>query len=329
MRQINYPVYDKCDLEVTSADQVRHNSRLLLLAILILMVIMGWSYWPVIKDLFNAWQNNDDSVYQLVPIIALFFIWRERKAIVRIPLVPCWWVGISLIILAQIARTYGMLISRTPTARYSMVLMISGLVVLVAGWNMFRKLLWILLFLFLMVPIPSQFRDYFSLPLQNLATTSTVFILEAFGVEVIQKGNIVTLNETTTMGVAEACGGLRMITAFVIVTAFITYLAKCSRPRKVFLMLSSIPIALVCNIVRLCLTAGIMILVSVEVGNKFFHDFAGLAMMPVAVLLLFAEMWMMDRIIGVSFKPATQHCKTNEYSHFAARAVVKQKKPRK
>ena len=98
------------------------------------------------------------------------------------------------------------------------------------------------------------------------------------------------------MGVAEACSGLRMLTAFIIVTAALTFLMKCSPKRKAVLLVSSIPIALVCNIVRLCLTAAFMLYISEEVGQKFFHDFAGLTMMPVAVLLLFAELKIMDKI---------------------------------
>ena len=32
-------------------------------------------------------------------------------------------------------------------------------------------------------------------------------------------------------------------------------------------------------------------------AEKFFHDFAGLAMMPVAVLIMFSELWIMDKLI--------------------------------
>jgi hypothetical protein len=32
-------------------------------------------------------------------------------------------------------------------------------------------------------------------------------------------------------------------------------------------------------------------------AQKFFHDFAGYVMMPVAVMLLFGEIWLMDKII--------------------------------
>ena len=99
------------------------------------------------------------------------------------------------------------------------------------------------------------------------------------------------------MAVAEACSGLRMLTAFVIVAAFMAYMVKRSRLKKVILLLSSIPVAVMCNIVRLCVTAVLFMIASSELAEKFFHDFAGLVMMPVAVMLMFAELWLLDKVI--------------------------------
>ena len=44
------------------------------------------------------------------------------------------------------------------------------------------------------------------------------------------------------------------------------------------------------------MTAVLFLLASAEVAQKFFHDFAGLAMMPIAVLLMFGELWLMDKL---------------------------------
>jgi exosortase len=182
-------------------------------------------------------------------------------------------------------------------SRYALVLGVAGLVLMVAGWQVFRRVLWIMLFLFLMVPLPGRVHNVISGPLQGLATSGSVFLLEAFGIRVSQQGNVVTLNGTTPLAVAEACSGLRMLTAFVMVAAFIAYMVKRSRGKKAVLLLSSIPVGVICNIVRIFLTALLMVLVSAAAAEKFFHDFAGLVMMPVAVLLLFGELWVMDKLI--------------------------------
>jgi len=284
---------------VSGQDRARSGYLGLILFVFLLLFVAAWSYWPSIADLVDAWHSSDDySAGQLVPLVAVFFVWHERKALRQCVLAPCWWGGIVLLVLAEGARTYWLLSVVHPSiSRYAPVLTLAGLVLMVAGWQVFRRVLWILLFLFLMIPLPSVVHNLISGPLQRLATTGSVFLLEAFGVSVNQQGNVVVLNGNTPLAVAEACSGLRMLTAFIIVAAFIAYMVKRPRWQKGVLLLSSIPVAVVGNMVRIFATALLMLYVSAEVAQKFFHDFAGYVMMPVAVLLLFGEIWLMDRII--------------------------------
>ena len=283
---------------VSEADHVWDNHMVVILSVLALLLITVWSYWPTGKDLLIAWQTDDDySAGQLVPLVVVFLLWRERKAIRECTLAPCWWGGIALIFLAEVAWTYGMLSLRFSPGRYAILLTVAGLVLLVAGWQVFRRVLWVLLFLFLMVPLPTCVHNLVSGPLQRLATTGSVVLLEVFGVSVSQQGNVVMLNGNTPLAVAEACSGLRMLMAFIIVAAFIAYMVKRPRWQKAVLLASSIPVAVICNMVRIFATAVLMVYVSAETGQKFFHDFAGYVMMPIAVLLLFGELSLIDRII--------------------------------
>jgi len=278
---------------------MRNNPQVLIPVILLLLATTAWAYWPTIIDLYKEWQRNDDySAGQLVPLVALFFVWYERKKLRNCMLSPCWWCSIALLVLAQTARTFGLLFMYESAERYSLVLSIAALTLMVAGRQVFRRVFWILLFLFLMVPLPGRIHNLISGPLQKIATTGSVFLLEAFGTQVTQEGNVVTLNGQTTMAVEEACSGLRMLTSFIIVAAFISYMIKRSRIQKAVLLLSSIPVAVMCNILRLCITAVLFMLASTETAEKFFHDFAGIVMMPAAVLLMFGELWLMKILVA-------------------------------
>lgn len=279
----------------------KHYARkkpLIVLSIVLLLVTMTiWSYWPTIRVLMKEWQTDDDySAGQLVPLVALVFLWVERKKLKKCELKPFWIGGIALILLALSARTFGLLFMYESAERYSFVLTIAGLVLMVAGWHVFRCVSWILLFLFLMVPFPGQVHNIISGPLRTMASTGSVFILEVF-IKVGRQGNVLTLNDDTTVGVAEACSGLRMLTAFIIVAAFIAYMVKRPRWQKAVVLVSSVPVAIICNIIRIVVTAVLMLLVNAEVADKFFHDFAGIVMMPVAVLLMFGELWFMDKLV--------------------------------
>jgi len=284
-----------------SASQINHvwpGALTIVLSAFVLIVILTWSYWPIGKELFIAWQSDDDySAGQLVPFVALFLLWRERKVLAQCRLVPCWIGGVIVLFLAEAIRIFGLLAIRPSIERYALVLTVAGLIIMIAGWRVFRRIFWIVGMLFLMVPLPSMIHERVNVPLRSIATTGSVFLLEAFGATVSQQGNVMTINDNIPMAVAEACSGLRMLMAFVIVAAFVAYMVKRPRSQKAVLIISSIPVAVMCNILRLVATAVLFMFASAEVAQQFFHDFAGLAMMPAAALLLFAELWLMDRLI--------------------------------
>lgn len=316
---VNERIFRRNALHIPGIDKARDNRLGLISVVLALLAIMVWSYWTTTAGLFNHWQDSDDySVGQLVPLVAAYLVWRERKALSQCLLVPCWWGGIALLILAETARIYGFIFARPSVARYALVLTAAGLILMVAGWHVFHRVLWILLFLSLMVPLPGVIHNMISLPLQRMATTGSVFLLEVFGARVSQQGNIVMLNENTPLAVAEACSGLRLLMAFIIVAAFFAYMVKRSRGKKVILVLSSIPVGVICNIMRIFVTAILILCVSTELGQKFFHDFAGLVMMPAAVLLMFGELWLMDRLVvpepGSQQKQAVVRAKSTQPS---------------
>ena len=269
----------------------------LILAGLLLLGTTVWAYWATITDLCKEWQSNEDySAGQLVPLVALIFIWVERQRLARCAPKPCWWGGIALLVVAQLARAFGLLFMFESGERYSLALTVVALVLLVAGRHVLRCVSWILLFLFLMVPFPGQLHNRISGPLRELATKGSVFLLEVFFNEIRYEGHIIYFKEHA-LGVLEACSGLRLLTAFIIVAYFIAYMVKRPRWQKTVVVLSSIPIAVICNVLRIFVTALLIAMVSSEMGEKFFHDFAGLVMMPAAVMLIFGELWLMDKLI--------------------------------
>jgi len=282
---------------------IQKNAVILLSVTSLLVTITAWSYWPVMVGLYKDWKGVDDySAGQLVPLVALIFIWRERKRLKECTLKPFWSAGIALILLALAGRAFGLLFIYESAERYSLVLTLAGLVLMVAGWQVFRCVLWIVLFLFLMVPFPGRIHNIISGPLRSMATVGSMFIMEAF-IGVTRQGNVLTVNGDTTVGIAEACSGLRMLTAFIIVAAFIAYMVKRSRLQKAVLLFSSIPVAIICNMIRIIATIVLWMLINAEVADQFFHDFAGVVMMPAAVLLLFSELWLMNKLVESEPEP--------------------------
>ena len=262
-----------------------------------LVLCFFWTFWSTITGLINDWQNDPNySVGQLVPFAALYLIWIDRSNLTRHARSTCWW-GLAVIMVAQLARFYGLLFMFESAERYALVLTIVGVVLLVCGWRIFWAARWILLFLFLMVPLPGRIHNAISGPLQSLATEGAVSTLELLGIAVTNQGNVMLLNDEVSVSVVEACSGLRMLTAFVIVAATFAYVVGRPRWQKVALIISSVPVAIACNLIRLVATALLFLLVSGEIAKTFFHDFAGWTMMPLAIAMLAGELWIMSKLV--------------------------------
>jgi exosortase len=273
-------------------------NRRLIFAVAVGAAALGalvWAYWPVLRQLIREWNHDENySVGMLVPFAAVYLVWHERERLKRCDFRPCWW-GLGIILVAQAGRFFGLLFLFESAERYAMVLTLVGCVLLLCGWQVFRRLGWVMAFLFLMVPFPGRVHNLISGPLQTHATTGAVFALEVAGETVARAGNVMNVNGTE-VAVAEACSGLRMLTAFIVVSAFMAYMVKRPRWQKAVLLASSVPIAIFSNIFRLFVTAEAFAHVSQSAGEAF-HDAAGLAMMPPAVVLLVGELWIMKRLV--------------------------------
>ncbi len=256
-----------------------------------------WAYWGTVYGLYRDWQTDPNySVGQLVPLAALYLIWLDRRELSQTPM-RFDGLGIGLLIVAQLMRAFGLIWLFESAERYALVLTIAAAVWIVAGRRMLLRLRWILLFLFLMVPLPGKIHVMISGPLQDYATNGAVFGLELLGIVVIQQGHRILLNDEVPINIAEECSGLRMLTAFIVVAAVFAFMVHRSKAQKVFLILSSIPIAILCNVIRLVVTALLFLYLNSDLAERFFHDFAGLTMMPIAVLLLAAELWLLSKLI--------------------------------
>ena len=263
-----------------------------------LLMVFVWSYWFNIKDLWNIWQRSDEySSGLLVPFLAVYVLWSRREQIASCSIKPSLW-GLPLFLAAQAVKFFGLFFMYGSMERLSVVVSITALVLLLFGCELFRKVLTTLLFLCLMLPLPRSIHSSIVLPLQGWSTSSAVFCLEMMGYDVVRQGNIIDINGAT-VAVAEACNGLRMIMAFFVVGGFIILLSKRVWWEKVVILVSSLPVALLCNTIRLAITAVAFTVLKGERWEKIFHDFGGYAMMPLAIGIIVFEFWLLARIVTV------------------------------
>ncbi|MCP4607816.1 MAG: exosortase [Planctomycetes bacterium] len=261
----------------------------------LILIAFLWCYKAGLADLWNLWHRSDEySSGLLVPFLAVYILWSRRKSIAQCQTRPAVW-GLLAFIAAQGVRVFGLFRLYSSAERLSIVLTIAALVLLLFGWQLLRKTSTVLLFLCLMLPWPNRVQTAITVPLQQWATSSAVFCLEMVGYEVIREGNVIDIGGIK-VAVAEACNGLRMITAFFIISGLVALLVKRAWWEKLVVLISSLPIALLCNTIRLTITAIFFTILEGEYWEKLFHDFGGYAMMPLALAAIVAELWLLTKL---------------------------------
>jgi len=245
----------------------------------LVLIAFLWSYKAGLAGLWNLWQRSDEySSGLLVPFLAVYILWSRRKTIAQCKIRPSVW-GLFAFIAAQAVRLFGLFFMYSSAERLSIALTIAALVLLLFGWQLLRKVSTVLLYLCLMLPWPNRVQAAVTIPLQRWATSSAVFCLEMVGYEVVPEGNVIHIGDAS-VAVAEACNGLRMITAFFVISGLVVLLVKRAWWEKLIVLVSSLPIALLCNTVRLAITAA----------------FFTYAMMPLALAAVVTELWLLAKL---------------------------------
>jgi len=270
-------------------------------AVGLVLIAFLWSYRPGLGHLWNVWQRSDEySSGLLVPFLAVYILWSRRHDIAQCRIRPSIW-GLFAFVAAQSFRLFGLYLGYGAAENLSIALSIAALVLLLFGWQFLRKVSTVLLFLCLMLPWPTRVQAAVALPLQSWATSSAAFCLEVMGYEFVQEGNIIHIGQAT-VAVAEACNGLRMVTAFFVISGLVVMLVKRAWWEKLIILVSSLPIALLCNTVRLTITAIAFTVLKGEHWEKIFHDFGGYAMMPLALAAIVAELWLLAKLTMLPLK---------------------------
>ncbi len=289
---------DKIDEKLPKSLQVPRTRIIHSLVGMLVLIGFTWSYWPGIVDLWSVWQRSDEySSGLLVPFLAAYVLWSKRNILAQVNIKPSLW-GLLAFLGAQALRLFGLFFMYGSAERLSLAISIAALVLLLFGWQIFSRVFTTLLFLGLMLPLPRSVHNAIMLPLQSWATSSAVFCLEIMGYAVIREGNFIHINDIT-VAVAEACNGLRMVTAFIIINALVVMLVRRAWWEKLIVLLSSLPIALLCNTVRLTTTAIAFTMLQGENWERIFHDFGGYAMMPLALTVAILELWLLMKLTAV------------------------------
>lgn len=227
----------------------------------------------VLADMAHDWWEQPDlSQGMLLPPLALFIAWTERRSIFGYAAKGDQ-RGLLLIAFACFMLVLGRLASEFFLMRFSFVVLVTGLIWTFWGTRRLRALAFPLLLLAAMVPLPAIVYNLAAEPLQLFASSVGSQIAQAFGVSVFCDGNVIQLAHIS-LGVAEACSGLSCLSALIVGALLLGYFL-CKRPLgRTLLVLLAIPLAIGVNVVRIAGTA-VLADYNQEFAMGFYHMFSG------------------------------------------------------
>jgi exosortase len=263
------------------------------------LVCLAWAFWPTFVELVVTWKTSPQYSHGfLVPVFAAFLLWTRRD---RLPAaaspddVRFRAAGAAVLLLGVAVRLMGTYWFFNSADAISILPCVAGVVLLVGGRDVWRWAWPGVLFLAFMIPLPFRVANALSEPLQRLATVSSTFVMQTLGLPALAEGNVILLNEHL-IGIVEACSGLRMLVVFFALSTAMVLVVRRHWVDRVIILLSAAPIAVISNILRVTVTGVMYDLGYSEMASHFFHDVAGWLMMPLALGMLWAELWFLGKL---------------------------------
>ena len=198
------------------------------LMLLALVVIM---YASVLSALARQWWDDPNYGHGFfVSVFVVYVLWSERDRWSALP--PCANnIGFAIMLFAIGLRVLGMVGAELFIARLSLVILICGIVLFLAGGQALRSISFPIGYLLFMIPLPAIVYYQLTFPLQLWASRLGASGLVALGIHTVREGNLLVL-PNCTLNVVEACSGIRSLLSLLAVV--VAYGRMLGRPRQVF-----------------------------------------------------------------------------------------------
>lgn len=259
----------------------RHSAEIILGMTFIL------AYLPVLLWMWDRWFARD-SYYShgiLIPFVTVYLIWQKREKLghVRIKSSP---LGKVLILIGLTAHLLSSVIRFYFISGLSMLIVLIGLIAYFYGKEILRIVLFPVLFLFFMIPLPMVVITNISFQLKLFAAAIAKLTLNNMGLPTVQEGSILKMRHAYVV-VDDVCSGLRSLISLTALGTIFAYWMKAGILRKAILLLSTIPIAILTNVCRIVFLSFVSEVWGPQYAAGFLHDLSGFLVFGLAFLLLF------------------------------------------
>ena len=281
----------------TATPMYKDRNVLIILGLLTL-VTLG-AFFNGIENLFKRWGEQQELSHgYFLPLITGWMLWERRDALLASGSKPetIGLIGVAvsvvILVLSELTVTSLMIFQQL-----ALITIIASLALALGG----RGLLWIAIipiaFLLFMVPPPYWFITVLSWEFQFWSSQLGVWMIERFGIPVFLSGNIIDLGDYQ-LAVEEACSGLRYLFPFLSLGFLAAYLFKAPLWQRAIVFLSTVPITIFMNSLRIALTGVLVQAYGTSHAEGILHLFEGWVVFVLCMILLFVVIALIARFSG-------------------------------
>jgi exosortase len=255
-------------------------------------------YFPILQRLVIQWSTDDDVSHGFfVPLVAGFIAWQRRDELLAVPRETAWW-GIGVLTWGALQSYLGWLGAELFLQRTAFLISLVGMLLVMGGSALVRKLTFPLLLLLFMIPIPGVVFNQITFPLQLFASQVAESALTLLNIPVLRDGNILEL-ASQKLSVAEACSGIRSLLSLSFLSLVYAYFFDSRVWMRWVLLIATVPIAVIANAGRVTIT-GVLSEMNPALAEGVFHSMEGVVIFMIALVMLvgfhLAISWIVKRV---------------------------------
>ena len=255
------------------------------------LVLLAVFHRPLQELIFFSFSSDLFFYILLVPFVSIYFLYIRKKKIFSD--ISYSYISGSLIILVGfilfiIARKWQIRLTSNnylAMTTFSVLMTWIGGFVFFYGILTFRKALFPILFLSLMIPIPNGLLEQLILILQKASAVTADWMFKITGLPVERDGFVFSLSKLQ-IEVAKQCSGIRSSLYLFMTSLVLGYLYLKSYTGRAILTLSVVPVTIFKNGLRIVTLSLLGNYVHEHILSSTFHRQGGIPLMIFAVILL-------------------------------------------
>lgn len=292
------------------------------------LVLAVLAHYGGLAELVKRWSSQEEYSHGFfIPALSAWILWNRRDAVLE-TLGNGTSFGYVVLIPTLLVLAIGELSALFILVQLSFIASLAGFALLVGGWRLLQLASFPIAFLIFAIPLPYFIDSTLSWRMQLVSSAWGVGFLRVFNIPVFLQGNVIDLG-LYQLQVVEACSGLRYLYPLMSLGVLAAYLFKAPLWQRILIFLSTIPITILMNSFRIGMIGVSVNIWGIEMAEGALHFFEGWVIFMTCALLLFAEIWLLNRLNGrkdvfnyIGFPPPADNTPLPQFFSRAAKPAM-------